>query len=211
MAMTSHAYQPCNLRLVGFPPEKFGFSHSHMQMPSDRSIQRPRCMHEAWHRGLTRATMQPASPIHLLCKHTPHLSLHSCNLPPLCYKRECWGPRERGVLLFYSFLLLTREADSHFLLQPPVFMASTLQRLGTKLPLSPICNPYYKLAQITQQHKLNVRCYSPVAQTSMNPVYPMFAQPSEARHAIRKIICRWLQNPDSLTRQVGAFARHDVF
>jgi hypothetical protein len=69
-------------------------------------------------------------------------------------------------------------------------MASTPQRPRTKLPLSPICNPCYKLAQITQQHELDVGCYSPEARTSINPVYAIFVQPSEARHTIREIIYR---------------------
>jgi hypothetical protein len=59
------------------------------------------------------------------------------------------------------------------------------------------CNPYYKLAQITQQHKLDVGCSSPEARTSINPMYAMFAQPSEARHAIQEIIWLRLANPDN--------------
>jgi hypothetical protein len=43
----------------------------------------------------------------------------------------------------------------------------------------------------------NPDSYSPEARTSINPVYPPFAQPFEARHAIREIYCRRLQNPDS--------------
>jgi hypothetical protein len=50
-------------------------------------------------------------------------------------------------------------------------MALTLQRLGTRPSLA-VCNPYYKLVQITQQHELDVGCYSPEARTSINPVYP---------------------------------------
>jgi hypothetical protein len=39
--------------------------------------------------------------------------------------------------------------------------------------------------------------YSPEARTSINPAYPPFAQPSEARHAIREIYCRRLKNPNN--------------
>ena len=125
-------------------------------------------------------------PLHLLCMRSPSLSLHSCNLPPLFYKRDGRGP-------FYgadsSLLLLSPLGRSFFLslfffnLEPD--LALTLQRLGIELPLSPICTPYYKSAQITQQSELDVGCYSPEARTSINPCVPPFAQPFEARHAIR--------------------------
>jgi hypothetical protein len=101
-------------------------------------------------------------------------------------------------LFTFSFSLLLGGKGSLifslFYLQPSV--AQKLQRLETKLPLSPICNPYYKSTQITQQHKLDVGCYSPEARTSINPMCPPFAQPSEAWHAIREIYCWRLQNPD---------------
>jgi hypothetical protein len=86
-------------------------------------------------------------------------------------------------------------------------MALTLQRLGTKLPLSPICNPYYKLAQITQQHELDVGCYSLEARTSINPVYPMFAQPSEAGHAIREIYWPVVTKPRQCPSELSMLTR----
>jgi hypothetical protein len=107
----------------------------------------------------------------------------------------------RGELWRFTFsfsLLLGGKGSlifSFFYLQPSE--AQKLQRLGTKLPLSPIYNPYYKSTQITQQHELDVGCYSPEARTNINPMCPLFAQPSEAWHAIREIICRRLENPDS--------------
>jgi hypothetical protein len=108
------------------------------------------------------------------CKSSLSPSPHSYNLLPLAYKRESMGPLHAGW-----------RGASFFNLQSPA--AQKLQRLGSELPLSSICNPYYKSVQITQQHELDVGCYSPEARTSINSVYLPFAQPSETRHAIRQI------------------------
>jgi hypothetical protein len=105
MVMTSHAYQPCSLRLVGSPPEKFGFSHSPMQMPSVKSIHWPSCMHEAWHQDLTRAAMQPAYPIHLLCMHSLRLFIN-VTCPPCLRKWRAGSSREGDRLFNWPFSLL---------------------------------------------------------------------------------------------------------
>jgi hypothetical protein len=124
------------------------------------------------------------------------LSLHQCNLLPLSDKRES-RVLSSLWLTFYVFLLSSpwRERLSHF------FPSSTFSHLWLKSyrdlgpsSLSRPIYPYYKSAQITQQH---IGRYSPKVRTSINLVCPPFAQPFEARHAIREIICRRLQNPNT--------------
>jgi hypothetical protein len=67
----------------------------------------------------------------------------------------------------------------------------------TELPLSLICKSYYKSAQITQQRKLDVGCYSPEARTNINPCVPSFVQPSRPGTQSDKFT-RWrLENPDN--------------
>jgi hypothetical protein len=100
------------------------------------------------------------------------LSLDSCNLLPLAYKRESRGPFQgtSSDLLTVTSSFSSREES------PPSTSSCygfyELQRLGTELPLSPICNPYYKSAQIIQRRELDVGCYSLEARTSIKYCVP---------------------------------------
>jgi hypothetical protein len=59
------------------------------------------------------------------------------------------------------------------------------------VPLSPICTPYYKSAQIIQQHELDAGCYSPEVRTSINFVYAICATVRDSARNPIQIYCRW--------------------
>jgi hypothetical protein len=110
----------------------------------------------------------------------------------MSYKREARGPfQDRDSNSFYPLLSPLGRSLLYliffFFFNLELDLALAPQRLGTELPLSPIYTPYYKSMQITQQHELDIGCYSPDARTSINPCVPPFVQSSEARHTIREI------------------------
>jgi hypothetical protein len=180
-SLTSH------FRLAGSLPEWFWAPHYSCMHQVSRAIthgnsnqQEPRAVGPAAWEKTPLTPVVHAQPPSLSFSLFTHVTCHPCFIKGMA----------GGLSMGYDspLLLLGRSLFSLFFfffnLEPD--LALTLQRLGIKLPLSPICNPYYKSAQITQERKLDVGCYSPEARTSINPcVLPPFAQPSEARHTTR--------------------------
>jgi hypothetical protein len=167
--ISSCTHLPGHIRLAGSLPSGFGLMHT----PRVRGIH---CLDHLT--GSSRTSVVHAQPLSLF------LSLHQCNLLPCLIKGRAGSSREAGWFFTLTSPFPPRGRTS-FLLQPPAAMASTNYRdLGLSSLSRSFCNPYYKSAQITQQHELDIGCYSAEARTSINPVHPLFAQPSEARHAI---------------------------
>jgi hypothetical protein len=63
------------------------------------------------------------------------------------------------------------------------------------LPLSPICNPY-KISANNKAARTGRMVLLSGGPNQYKSCVPLFAQPSEARHAIREIYYWRLQNPD---------------
>jgi hypothetical protein len=147
-------------------------------------------------------------PVYLLNMHTLSFSLHSCNLLPSAYKRKSWGSLRKGALAFDFLLsLLSRGALPFFFYLQPT-MALTLQRLGKSSLSHSFVPPYYKSAQVIQQHELDVGFYFPEARTSINHAYPHLRNRPRPDMQSEKFTVR--ENPDRLYVAITSEDRSDV-